>query len=122
MKKNVLIVDDFEITRNVMGASLEKMGVQTLKAANGDEAKRFFHEYKIDLLITDLNMPIMNGIELIKYVRLNLGDTHMPILMLTTEVKTEKKQAAHEAGATMIMQKPYDSKLFGSVVNKMLNL
>ena len=86
---------------------LTKAGFETEKAANAEEALRKFQSgVKVDLLITDLNMPGMNGIEFIKQVRLLPMLKFVPILFLTTESQQSRKQEAKEAGASGWIVKP----------------
>ena len=103
MSKTILIVDDSESIREVVSFTLENAGFAVLVAANGKEATNFLDGQEIDLIITDLHMPEMNGIELIKYVRLNEIYKRIPILFLTTESQFEKKNEAKEAGADYVM-------------------
>ena len=121
--KTVLVVDDFQVTRNVMQSSLEKLDIVTITAADGEEAiSKLIDSSKVDLLITDLNMPKKNGIELTQFVRNDSIYGMLPILLLTTDISKEKKQAALNNGVTAILSKPYDSKQFQMIVKKLLKI
>jgi two-component system chemotaxis response regulator CheY len=123
MKKTVLIVDDFENTRWVIANSLQKkLEINILQAGNGKEAIKYFDGRRhIDLLITDLNMPEMDGIELVKNIRNNQKYGFIPIIMLTTERSMEKQKNAEDAQVTMWVKKPFDQKEFLVIVSKCLN-
>ena len=122
MKKIILIVDDFSSTRKVIGSGLIKMGFDVLEAENGEDAKKFFDGRTIDLVITDLNMPVMNGVEFTKFIRSTNTYYKLPILLLTTEIKVEKKDQALSAGVTAIMNKPYGASDFEKIINKLLRI
>lgn len=118
--KTILIVDDFENTRKVVEFSLKKIEHNSLQASNGIEALEFFDGRDIDLLITDLNMPEMDGIQLVKKVRQIEKYQFIPIIMLTTERDPEKKQKADDVKVTTWVQKPFDFERFFKIVSKCL--
>lgn len=120
MKKNIIIVDDFENTRKVIEFSLKNIEHNGLMAENGAEALKLFDGRDIDLLITDLNMPEMNGIELVKKVREIPKYAFIPIIMLTTERNPEKKQMAEDVKVTVWVQKPFEQERFVKIVQKCL--
>lgn len=107
MNKKILIVDDSESIREIVSFSLENEGCTVLKANDGQDALKFLTGDSVDLIITDLHMPVMDGIELIKKVRQNETYKYVPILFLTTESQTEKKMEAKNAGATGWIVKPF---------------
>ena len=105
--KTIFLVDDSATILLSISNILSKAGYATEKAANAEEALRKFNAgVKVDLLITDLNMPGMNGIELIKEVRKLPGYRFMPILFLTTESQQSRKMEAKAAGASGWIVKP----------------
>jgi two-component system chemotaxis response regulator CheY len=107
MAKTIFLVDDSATILLSISNILQKAGYSIEKAANGEEAlKKFNSGAKIDLLMTDLNMPGMNGIELIKEVRKLPNYKFMPILFLTTESQQSKKAEAKAAGASGWIVKP----------------
>jgi two-component system chemotaxis response regulator CheY len=107
MAKNILIVDDSESIREVVSFTLENEGYDVKVGVDGKDALKFLDGSPIDLIITDLHMPEMNGIELIKEVRKMEAYKRIPILFLTTESQAAKKMEAKEAGATGWIIKPF---------------
>jgi len=118
----VLAVDDSATVRSSLKLVLQKAGYEPVLAADGEEALFRVQESreKFHLIITDLNMPKMNGIELIKTVRLLPGYRFTPILMLTTESQAEKKMEGKKAGATGWIVKPFTPGQLISVIQKIL--
>ena len=105
--KNIFLVDDSATILLSISGMLSKAGYGIEKASNAEEAlKKFQSKIKTDLLITDLNMPGMNGIELIKEVRKLSDYRFIPILFLTTESQQSKKAEAKAAGASGWIVKP----------------
>jgi response regulator receiver protein len=107
MPKKILIVDDSESIREVVSFTLENEGFEVLVANDGTDALKFLDGREIDMIITDLHMPEMDGITLIKHVRAMEAYQRIPILFLTTESQTAKKMEAKEAGATGWIIKPF---------------
>lgn len=121
MSKTVIVVDDFPNTRKVITFSLNKIeNITILEADNGHEALKLFDGRKIDLLVTDLNMPVMDGIALTKEVRSMSKYATMPILMLTTEIDSHKKDLATKAAITGWVQKPFKAEQFTDMVTRCL--
>lgn len=105
--QTILLVDDSTTILLSISSILGKAGYAVEKAANAEEAlKKFNAGIKLNLLITDLNMPGMNGIELIREVRKLPAYKFLPILFLTTESQQAKKQEAKAAGASGWVVKP----------------
>ena len=120
MTKTILIVDDSESIREVVSFTLENEGYKVLVAVDGKDALKFLDGTSIDLVITDLHMPEMDGIELIKEIRNRPNYQRIPILFLTTESQAAKKMEAKDAGATGWIIKPFvPAKLIGAL-NKVL--
>ena len=107
MPKKILIIDDSESIREVVSFTLENEGFEVLIANDGTDALKFLDGREIDMIITDLHMPEMDGITLIKHVREMEAYQRIPILFLTTESQTAKKMEAKEAGATGWIIKPF---------------
>lgn len=120
MEKTILIVDDSESIIEVVQFTLENNSYNVIKAYNGKEALQYFDGRSIDLLLTDLHMPEMNGIDLIKEVRKNDSYNSMPILFLTTESQAEKKMEAKEAGATGWIVKPFAPPKLLAAIKKVI--
>ncbi|MCK5823176.1 MAG: response regulator [Bacteroidales bacterium] len=118
MSKKILIVDDSESIREIVSFTLENAGHDVVKAIDGQDALTFLNGDNFDLIITDLHMPNMNGIELIKKIRKSEPYKFTPILFLTTESQTEKKMEAKNAGATGWIVKPFMPAKLLEAVNK----
>ena len=97
MAKTVLIVDDSESIREVVNFTLQNEGYDVLVGVDGEDALKFLDGRNIDIVITDLHMPNLDGLGLIRKVREMEAYKHIPILFLTTESQTEKKMEAKEA-------------------------
>ncbi len=120
MNKTILLVDDSYSIRESVSFLLTDYGFDVIKATDGKNALTFLDGRKIDLILTDLHMPIMNGIELILNVRETGDYKRIPILLLTTETLKEKKLEAKKAGATGWLNKPFEKQKLFKVINKVL--
>lgn len=120
MAKTILIVDDSESIREVVNFTLENAGYNVLVGDDGTTAMEFIDGREIDLIITDLHMPQMNGIELIKKVRAHENYKRVPILFLTTESQKERKMEAKAAGATGWIIKPFVPAKLLAALNKVI--
>ncbi len=121
MKKTILVVDDFENTLFVTEFTLKNKGYNTLKALSGKEALMQLEKQDVDLVITDFNMPQMDGIELIEQIKKNQKHQKTPILILSTEIKQEIKDKAYKAGATAWIKKPFTIEQLLKVVEKAIS-
>ncbi|MCI4666434.1 MAG: response regulator [Neomegalonema sp.] len=121
--KNVLIVDDSATVLMSLETILSKIGFNVSKASSGEEAlaKYINKAAKFDLVITDLNMNAVSGIDLIKKARANAAYRFTPILMLTTESQPEKRQEAKRAGATGWLVKPINGPDLAGVIKKLFS-
>jgi two-component system, chemotaxis family, chemotaxis protein CheY len=121
MERTILIVDDSESIREVVSFTLKNEGFNVKVGVDGKDALKYLNGDKIDLIITDLHMPVMNGIDFIKAVR-NFSDYKMiPILFLTTESQVDKKMEAKESGATGWIIKPFVPSKLIAVIHKFLS-
>jgi two-component system chemotaxis response regulator CheY len=120
MGKNIVVAEDFNVSRKIIVSTLAKEGYTVLEAGDGSEAANLFDGRPIDMLITDFNMPNMNGAELIQKVRASADYTYLPILLLTTEVRQEKIQKALDGNITALIKKPFDTTEFVKIVKKAL--
>jgi two-component system chemotaxis response regulator CheY len=118
--KCILIVDDSVTVRQVLQRALGNAGYQVVEAEDGFDALAKLSGAQIDMLITDLNMPNMDGLELIKKVREEGKHRFTPIVMLTTESSEEKKKAGREAGASGWIVKPFKPEQLLKVVKMVL--
>jgi two-component system, chemotaxis family, chemotaxis protein CheY len=120
MPKKVLIVDDSSLMRQMVCFTLREAGFDVQEAQHGQEALDRLAGQLPDLIITDLNMPVMDGITFIRKVRELAPTRYTPILMLTTESQTEKKTEGKAAGATGWVVKPFDPPKLLAVIAKVL--
>lgn len=120
MEKTILIVDDSASIRNLVEFTLKDAGFQVLSASNGKEALELFDGRNIHLLLTDLHMPVMTGMELIAEVRKMEDYKYLPILFLTTETQLSIKQEAKKLGATGWIVKPFNEKKLVATIRKVI--
>ncbi|MBN2804592.1 MAG: response regulator [Deltaproteobacteria bacterium] len=120
MSGTILIVDDSASIRQMISFTLKKAGYNIVEAVDGADAMKKLATAKVNMVITDLNMPNMNGIELIKNIRKNSTCRFAPVIMLTTESQDSKKQEGKAAGATGWIVKPFKPDQLISVVKKVL--
>jgi len=121
MNKTILTVDDSASVRLMVSFTLREHGYEIVEAENGKEALRKMEKHEIHMLITDINMPELDGISLVKRVRANPAYKFIPIIILTTESQTDKKQAGKQAGATGWIVKPFKPEQLIAVVKKVLS-
>jgi two-component system chemotaxis response regulator CheY len=119
MGKVILTVDDSTSVRQMVGFTLRAAAYGVAEAVDGCDALSKLSG-DIHLVITDLNMPRMDGIELIKQIRTNSRHKYVPILVLTTESQATKKQEAKSAGATGWIVKPFRPEQLLAVVQRVL--
>jgi two-component system, chemotaxis family, chemotaxis protein CheY len=121
MGKTALVVDDSPTMRQMVALTLTNAGFKVVEAEHGKDAvNKVAAGPKMDIVITDLNMPEMDGISLIKELRKMAAFKFTPILMLTTESAIEKKQAGKEAGATGWIVKPFNPEVMLKIIAKVL--
>lgn len=108
MSKLVLTVDDSGIIRDMLRTTLSEAGYEVLQAEDGARAMEVLQEKTPDLILTDINMPNMDGYEFLGRVRANHATRAIPVLVLTTEYSLEKKTRARDAGATGWILKPFN--------------
>jgi two-component system, chemotaxis family, chemotaxis protein CheY len=120
MNKNIIVAEDFNVSRKIIVSTLAKEGYTVFEAADGNEAVELFDGRQVDLLITDYNMPNMNGADLIKKIRSTRSYEYLPILLLTTEVREEKIRNAIDCHITAFIKKPFDTTDFLKIVKRSL--
>ncbi|MBB6253375.1 response regulator [Nitrospirillum iridis] len=120
MAKTVLSVDDSPSVRQMVKLTLAGAGYNVLQAGDGAEGLAKAKDTAVDLVVTDLNMPVMDGLDLIRALRQLPDYRGVPILFLTTESDTGLKQAAKAAGATGWITKPFQQEQLVAVVRKVL--
>ncbi len=120
MAKKVLMVDDSKTTRDMVSFTLRRAGYEVIVAEDGRGAISALGGGAVDCIITDLNMPVMDGIELIKDLRSKPIYRTTPILMLTTQSDAAKQEAGKQAGATGWLNKPFHPKSLIETISKLI--
>ncbi len=119
--KNVLVVEDSRAIRSMMRVSLEEAGGFFVEeAGNGFEALKALPTRRFDLIITDINMPDINGLELISFVRSNPAYSDIPLIIVSTEKSDEDKKRGLALGASSYVIKPFSKEDLMTEVNKVL--
>ena len=106
MVKNILVVDDCRTTRKIVSLYLNNAGYKTIAAANGVEAIEKLVSSEVDIIISDLNMPQMDGAGLVEWVRSNPSYRDIPFIILTTENDNLRKSELIQKGASAFLSKP----------------
>ncbi len=117
---SILAVDDSASMRQMVSFTLKGAGYDVIEAADGVEALNIARDKSVNLVITDVNMPNMDGISLIRELRNLPSYKFTPLLMLTTESSAEKKQQGKAAGATGWIVKPFNPDQLLGTVKKVL--
>ncbi len=121
MAKTILIVDDSTSLRTVVKIALERAGYIVLEAGDGKQALAALEKAgKVNLIISDVNMPNMNGIELLAQVKQHSRHRFVPVIMLTTENQSEKKEQGRAGGAKAWICKPFDPPQLLDAVSKLI--
>jgi two-component system chemotaxis response regulator CheY len=106
--KKILITEDSSATRSFLAATIEAMeGYEIVEASSGFEALRLLPREQIDLIITDINMPDINGLELISYVRNNPNYCSIPLFIISTESSEKDRERGLALGANEYLVKPF---------------
>jgi two-component system, chemotaxis family, chemotaxis protein CheY len=119
--KTIMIVDDSSSIRQLISITLRRAEYQVVEAVNGQDALSKIKENKINMVLADIHMPCMNGIELIKNLRADPRFKFIPIIILTTESQVEKKKEGKTAGATGWIIKPFHPEQLLAVVKRVLD-
>lgn len=117
----VLTVDDSRTILAMLHHTLANAGFEVLQAENGQIGLDILGREEVDVVITDINMPVMDGIEFIKRVRATGKHQSLPILILTTETSQDKRDQGRAAGGTGWIVKPFDPEKLISVINKVVH-
>jgi two-component system chemotaxis response regulator CheY len=120
MAKTILIVDDSSSLRSVVGTALKGAGYDVIEAEDGRDALSKLNGQKIHLIISDVNMPNMNGIEFLKASKQIPAYKFTPVIMLTTESAEEKKMQGQAGGAKAWMVKPFQPPQLLNAVSKLV--
>jgi two-component system chemotaxis response regulator CheY len=117
--QKILVVDDLETTRQQVALLLSHSRYEVLQACHGREALGLLRRQKVSLMLCDVNMPEMNGMELLECVRRELRPQVLPILMLTAEGRADLLERARRAGAQGWIIKPFQATLLLAAVDKL---
>ena len=119
--KKILIVDDSAMIRLVVSKATAEAGYEALLAANGQQGLEQLERHRdIALIVCDVNMPEMDGLEMVRRIKSNQRFKYIPILMLTTESKPELKQQARQIGVKAWMLKPFNPVRFSTALMKLI--
>ncbi len=117
----ILAIDDTKTLLNLLCMTLRNAGHQVAEAENGEEGLQRFEEFKPDLVITDLNMPVMDGIEFTRNCRARQSGQDTPIIVLTTENGAEIKAEGRRAGASAWVVKPFEPNALLNLITRYKN-
>lgn len=120
MAKTILVVDDSSSMRQVVSITLKQAGHDVIEACDGKDALTKLAGQKIHLVISDVNMPNMDGITFVREMKKNAAYRFVPVIMLTTEGSEEKKKAGQDAGAKAWVVKPFQPQQLLGAVTKLL--
>ena len=120
MAKNVLVVDDSSSVRQVVGIALKSAGYDVIEASDGKDALSKLTGQKVHLIISDVNMPNMDGITFVTAAKKLPAYRFTPVIMLTTESDAAKKAAGQAAGAKAWMVKPFQPAQMLAAVSKLI--
>ena len=120
MSQTILTVDDSKSIRDMIGFSLEPKGYKVVGAEDGVQGLAALRRGGVDMVVCDVNMPNMDGIEMVRQARGDAGLSGIPIVMLTTEAQKEKMLEAKKAGATGWLVKPFDETKLLGIISKMI--
>lgn len=121
--KTIMIVEDSATTRSMIRAVLEEFDeVETVEAASGFEAIKLLPSQEVDLVVTDINMPDINGLELINFMRKDERWVKIPIIIISTERSEEDKRRGVALGADAYITKPFDPEDLQGLVKELFSL
>ena len=120
MAKRILVVDDSASVRTVARMALREKGYEVVEASNGQEGLAVLSGERVHLVISDVNMPTMDGITFLKEIKRNPGYKFTPVIMLTTEAGEDKKQEGRAAGAKAWITKPFQPQVLVDAVSKLI--
>jgi len=119
-RTTILTVDDSASMRQMISFTLKGAGYEVVEAVDGRDAIEKMEIYPVQMLITDINMPNLDGIELVRKVRMHAVYRFIPIILLTTESQDTKRQEGKAAGATGWIVKPFKPDQLLNVVRKVI--
>lgn len=120
MAKTILVVDDSLSMRQVVGIALKGAGYEVIEACDGKDGLSKLDGKKVNLIVSDVNMPNMDGIAFLKEVKKSPAHKFTPVIMLTTESQEDKKKLGQEAGAKAWIVKPFQPDQLVNAVSKLV--
>lgn len=120
MKKKIMIVEDQFFLAEMIRTRMEFLGYETVYAEHGARALELLQKEPVDLVIMDVMMPVMDGIEATKRIRSDSKLKHTPVIFLTARARSEDREEAMKAGATDYIAKPFESSQLVTMVEKWL--
>ena len=117
-----LIVDDYSTARRLINDSLQQMGFSCLEAENGNQAIALIQQTTLDLVIADVNMPEMNGIELLKYIRANDNMMDLPVVLTMLDPLEDLISNAKKLGMNDYLVKPFDVFTLSKTLDKLIKI
>ena len=121
MAATILVADDSATMRMIVQATLTGAGWKVLTAGNGQEALELAKSHPVDLVVSDWNMPVMGGLELIQGLREEDQYLDVPVLVLTTEDDVDSKMAARDLGVCGWLSKPVDPDVLVELASELLD-
>jgi two-component system chemotaxis response regulator CheY len=123
LSKKVLVVDDSTIMRSLVVSAIEEIdGVETVEAANGSEALKTLPQHKFDLIITDINMPEINGLEIVHFVKSHQFYKTIPTIIISTDHGDAEVKKGLALGANRYFIKPFQMDELKEVVSEFLGI
>ena len=117
----VLVVEDSPVMRGLIGSLVDELGeIDVVEVENGLEALRVLPQEQFDLIITDINMPNINGLELLSFIRNNAQHVDTPVLVVTTEGAARDREKGLALGATDYLVKPFENEVLIETVRRLL--
>jgi two-component system chemotaxis response regulator CheY len=125
MALNILIADDSLLTRKAIRRIIDMIGLdveQTLEAENGSEAIALLETHRVDLVIADLNMPVMDGTEMIGRMRNNEAMRHIPVVVVSTESSATRIEGLLAQGVQDYLHKPFRPEEFRNLIDRTIGV
>lgn len=120
MAKTIMVVDDSPSLRQVVSITLKRAGYEVLEAGDGDQALKQLNGKRVNLIISDVNMPVMDGLTMAEKIKQQPDNRFTPIIMLTTEAGTDMKEKGRSAGVKAWMVKPFKPEQMLDAVSKLV--
>lgn len=125
MSHHILIVDDSILMRTALKRTIGMVGIEIAsitEAGNGNEALEVLKNNPVDLILTDLNMPEMNGVELVHFLKESSEYANIPVIVITTESSTVRIEELQEAGILDYLHKPFTPEEFRETITRSLGV